>query len=116
MSVSIGHLRLVAADNGPTHPASASAAPRPASAAGPANTSAVRADIISASPPPEVADEVGAAALRADQLRDADRELHFEKDPRSGRIVVQVRDLEGNVVRTIPPSEALDIMSGLGEP
>jgi len=113
MSVSIGHLRLVAAPDGP---ASASAASRPAPVAGPAEPSAVRADVIPASPPPEVADEVGAAALRVDQLRDADRELHFEKDARSGRIVVQVRDLDGTVVRTIPPSEALDIMSGLVEP
>ena len=27
-------------------------------------------------------------------------------------MIVQVRDLEGNVIRTIPPSDALDIMSG----
>lgn len=113
MSVKIGHLSLVEVPKGP---ASASAASRPAREAGTAEPSAVRADVIPASPPPEVADEVGAAALRVEQLHDADRELHFEKDPHSGRIVVQVRDLDGTVVRTIPPSEALDIMSGLVDP
>jgi uncharacterized FlaG/YvyC family protein len=40
------------------------------------------------------------------------RELHFERDPQSGRVVVQVRDLATReVVRTIPPSEALGILS-----
>ena len=42
------------------------------------------------------------------------RELHFAKDPNSGRIVVEVRDLDGNVLRVIPPSEALELMSGHG--
>jgi flagellar protein FlaG len=114
MSVQIGHLSLV---GGAKSPAPASAASRPAAAAEQATaTPAVRADVIPASPPPEVADEVGLAFLRAEQLADADRELHFAKDPSSGRIVVEVRDLDGTVVRTIPPSEALDIMSGLSEP
>jgi hypothetical protein len=27
-------------------------------------------------------------------------------------VIVQVRDLAGNVIRTIPPSTALDIMAG----
>ena len=27
-------------------------------------------------------------------------------------MIVQVRDLEGNVIRTIPPSDALQVMSG----
>jgi flagellar protein FlaG len=33
-------------------------------------------------------------------------------DADSGRVVVQVRDLEGHVIRTIPPSQALDVLSG----
>ena len=36
------------------------------------------------------------------------RELHFETDEETGRVIIQVRDLEGNVIRTIPPSDALD--------
>ena len=69
---------------------------------------------IPASPPPAVLREVEAAGRRAEELRRARRELHFEVDDESGRVIVQVRDLDGNVIRTIPPSEALDIMSGEG--
>jgi uncharacterized FlaG/YvyC family protein len=65
-------------------------------------------------PPPDVIVEVHRAAARAEELAKANRELHFEKDAASGRIVVQVRDLSGNVLRTIPPSSALDVMSGAG--
>ena len=69
---------------------------------------------IPATPPPDVVAEIHRAAARAEELHKANRELHFEKDPDSGRIVVQVRDLSGNVLRTIPPSAALDVMSGAG--
>jgi hypothetical protein len=65
-----------------------------------------------ASPPEEVRNAVGAAAARAAELRAQNRELHFEKDPSSGRVIIEVRDLAGNVIRTIPPSRALDIMAG----
>lgn len=65
-----------------------------------------------ASPPPEVLDEIGAAADRADALAALDRELHFRKDEESGRVVIEVRDFEGNVIKTIPPTEALDVLAG----
>jgi hypothetical protein len=63
-------------------------------------------------PPPEVLDAVGAAADRAEELAAADRELHFRVDDDTGRVIVEVRDFEGNVIRTIPPSAALDVMAG----
>ena len=75
---------------------------------------AVATSHIPAAPPPDVVVEIHRAAARADELHRANRELHFEKDANSGRIVVQVRDLAGNVLRTIPPSKALDVMSGAG--
>ena len=31
---------------------------------------------------------------------------------RANRVVIEVRDLDGNVIKTIPPAKALDIMSG----
>ena len=65
-----------------------------------------------ASPPAEVLDAVGAAASRAEELAKQNRELHFRKDKETGRVIVEVRDLEGNVIRTIPPSSALEVMSG----
>jgi flagellar protein FlaG len=84
----------------------APAAPAPAHAADSAELS------LPAHPPTEVLDAIGAAAARAAELRADNRELHFSKDEATGRVIVQVRDLEGNVIRTIPPSKALDIMSG----
>jgi hypothetical protein len=63
-------------------------------------------------PPPDVLDEVGRAAERAAELAAANRELHFTRDQETGRVIVQVRDLEGNVIRTIPASEALSVMAG----
>jgi FlaG protein len=65
-----------------------------------------------AHPPVEVREAIGAAAARAAQLRAENRELHFRKDQTSGRVIVEVRDLSGNVIRTIPPSKALDVMAG----
>ena len=64
------------------------------------------------SPPPEVRDAVAEARDRAAELAAADRPLHFREDDETGRVIIQVRDLAGNVVRTIPPSEALAVMSG----
>lgn len=70
---------------------------------------------IPASPPPEVLDAVGVAADRAEAFAAENRELHFERDEHTGRVIVQVRDLtSGEVIRTIPPSEALAAMSGPG--
>jgi hypothetical protein len=64
-------------------------------------------------PPADVLDQVAAAAERAEEMAAQNRELHFEKDPETGRVIVQVRDLaSGEVIRTIPPSKALDAMSG----
>jgi flagellar protein FlaG len=65
-----------------------------------------------ASPPEEVLDAIGAAADRADELAADNRELHFEVDHESKRVIIQVRDLDGNVIRTIPPKDALDVLSG----
>jgi flagellar protein FlaG len=64
------------------------------------------------SPPPEVLDEIGAAADRVDEMAAADRELHFRKDKETGRVIIEVRDFDGNVLRTIPPSEALNVLAG----
>ncbi len=63
-------------------------------------------------PPPEAVAMVDRASQRAEELWRDQRELHFEMDKDSGRVIVQVRDLEGRVIRTIPPSEALDVLSG----
>jgi hypothetical protein len=67
---------------------------------------------VPAAPPAEVQAEVDAAAERAAQLWRDDRELNFRRDESTGRIVIEVRDREGNAIRTIPPSHALSVMAG----
>jgi hypothetical protein len=63
-------------------------------------------------PTEDVRKQVDRAAEIAQQLHASNRELHFSKDEKTGRLVIQVRDLDGNVLKTIPPSRALDVMSG----
>jgi hypothetical protein len=67
---------------------------------------------IPATPPAEVLDEIGAAADRAHQLWTENRELHFSKDSTTGRVVIEIRDRAGHTIRMIPPSEALNVLSG----
>jgi uncharacterized FlaG/YvyC family protein len=72
----------------------------------------VRLDTIPSQPPESLKAEVDRAAQRVDELKADGRQLHFTRDQNSGRVVVEVQDLSGNVLRTIPPSKALDIASG----
>ena len=78
----------------------------------PAAAPDVYSDVIPSSPPPEVLAEVDAAWERAAALALEDRELHFEVDGDSGRVIIEVRTMSGDVVRTIPPADALAVMSG----
>jgi uncharacterized FlaG/YvyC family protein len=71
-----------------------------------------RFDAIPSKPPEDVLDQIKAAGERYQQLRSQQRELHFEHDDTTNRVIVQVKDLDGNVLRTIPPSKALDVISG----
>lgn len=69
-------------------------------------------DVISAAPPPDVLAEVDAAWERAEALAAQNRELHFARDEATGRMIIEVRTLDGEVLRSIPPSEMLNVMSG----
>jgi hypothetical protein len=62
--------------------------------------------------PAQVLDDIRAARARAAELHANDRELHFTKDGACGRVVIQVRTLAGDVLKTIPPSKAIAVMSG----
>jgi flagellar protein FlaG len=72
---------------------------------------AVNVNTLPASPPADVLEEMSSAAEAAEKLREQGRELHFEPSG-TGRVVIQVRDLDGNVIRTIPPHEAIAIAYG----
>ncbi len=61
-------------------------------------------------PPADALRDVEAAARRVEWLREHGRELHFETE--NGELRVEVRDLDGRVVRVIRPSEALNIATG----
>jgi hypothetical protein len=64
---------------------------------------------VPAAPPEHVREEVARAAEVADELRREGRELRFRADEASGRVVIEVRALDGTVIREIPPSEALAV-------
>jgi hypothetical protein len=69
---------------------------------------------VPAGPPPEVLEAMDAAGRVARELHASGRELRFTPPSESGdgRVRVEVRDLDGNVLRTIPPSELLDVAAG----
>jgi uncharacterized FlaG/YvyC family protein len=69
-----------------------------------------RSDAIPGSPAKEPGGKIGRAAERVDELRA--EELHLAFDDKTGRVQIQVRDLDGNVLRTIPPSTALSVVAG----
>jgi flagellar protein FlaG len=111
MSLEIGHLPPFQPPTATRRVESQGFSLRLAPTSAPAATDTVELSL-PASPPPEVLDEIGAAADRAQELAALDRELHFRADKESGRVVIEVRDLEGKVIKTIPPTEALVVMSG----
>lgn len=78
------------------------------------DTADVSPSEIPSSPPAEVLDAIGAAGSVTRDLHAQGRELCFvpASESRDGRMRVEVRDLDGNVLRTIPPSEALDVATG----
>ncbi len=86
----------------------------PADAADPVEKAVARdrVELSSSTPPAEALADVDRAFQRVAELAAQNRELHFLKDPASGRIIVQVRDMEGHVLRTIPNEQALHVMSG----
>jgi hypothetical protein len=100
-----------------TTPASPPAAPvsRP-TATGPAPTggsdAAVHVDMVPSSPPPEVHDAIAVAAQSYKQLQAVNRELSFRVDDRTGKLTVEVHDLKGNLLFTVPASKALDVAAG----
>ena len=63
-------------------------------------------------PPESVWREVDDAAGVWEDLHADGRELHFALDPQSGRLTIEMRDLEGNVITAVSPSEALSIAAG----
>ena len=71
-----------------------------------------RSDDIPPEPPAEVQEAVDAAWERGAELAARGRELHFGSDPDSGRLLVQLRTLAGDVLETLAPSAVFDVLDG----
>jgi Ser/Thr protein kinase RdoA (MazF antagonist) len=63
------------------------------------------------SPPPEVGAEVQDAARAAARLHELGRELRFGQGD-DGRLQVELRDHDGNVLRQVPTAEIFDFAAG----
>jgi hypothetical protein len=55
--------------------------------------------------------EVAAAEAAWETLRAQGREIHFETDPLTGRLSITERELDGTVLRSVSPSEVVEIAS-----
>ncbi len=87
-----------------------SSAPAPAQAAHAVDT--VTVDTIPASPPPEVQDAIGVANQAYHNLRADGSELRFKINESTGKLSVEVHDVHGNLMFTVPASTVLDVASG----
>jgi hypothetical protein len=67
-------------------------------------------DAIPPAPPAEVMDEVLAAQKAIEDMHARGRRLHFEID--AGRVKILLQDLDGNTLREIPPSHAIELSTG----
>ena len=85
-------------------------APAPVQAAQATDT--VTIDTIPASPPPEVHEAMGVAAQAYDNLKASGSELRFRVDDASGKLTVEVHDVHGNLMFTVPASTVLDLADG----
>jgi hypothetical protein len=73
---------------------------------------AVHVDTFPSTPPSEVHDAIAVASQAPDRLAAQNRAMHFHIDDRTGRLSVEVHDLQGNVLFTVPASKALDVAAG----
>jgi hypothetical protein len=74
-----------------------------------APVSSISLETIPSSPPPEVLAQIALAAQTYDGLGARGYDLHFAHDPASGRTNIEVRDASGALLRTLSPTEAIDL-------
>lgn len=114
MSFQIG--RFTPYESLATSPLAAAVSPVRDFQAAHANAVGVNADTrlgeVPPAPTPEARELVDRAAERVQELHTQNRELHFSQDATTKRVIIEVRDLDGNVIKTIPPAKAMDVMAG----
>jgi hypothetical protein len=84
----------------------------PASAQAAHEADTVTVDTIPASPPPEVQDAMGVANQAYHNLQATGSELRFKVNEATGKLSVEVHDVHGNLLFTVPASTALSVASG----
>jgi putative hemolysin len=84
--------------------------PAPAQAADAADT--VTVDTIPASPPEEVHDAIGVANQAYHNLQAQGSELRFKVNESTGKLTIEVHDIHGNLMFTVPASTVLDVVAG----
>ncbi len=62
-------------------------------------------------PPPELLEQIAAAGLIEEQLRNSGQRLRFSSLP-GGRTKIELCDRDGSSLRTLTAAEALDIVAG----
>jgi hypothetical protein len=62
-------------------------------------------------PPPEVLDQIAAAATIEEQLRDSGRQLRFSATD-GGRTLIELQDRDGNTLRGVSTAEAFELAAG----
>jgi hypothetical protein len=77
-----------------------------------AHQASVQVDTFPTSPPPHLGDEIAVARVAAGLLASGGRHVHFGLDPATGHLKIEVRDLDGYPLGTIPPSKALELAGG----
>ena len=75
-------------------------------------TETVTVDTIPSSPPPEVQDAIGVANQAYHNLQAQGSELRFKVNEATGKLTVEVHDVHGNLMFTVPASTVLDVASG----
>jgi hypothetical protein len=72
----------------------------------------VTVDTIASSPPPEVHEAMGVAAQAYDRLEAQGRQMRFKVNEGTGKLVVEIHDLHGNLLFQVPTSTALEVAGG----
>ncbi len=77
-----------------------------------AQDDAVDVSMMPFAPPPEVMDAISAASHAYDQLASAGHRVSFWTDPTTGRLRLELQDLDGNTTGSLRPSQVLAIAGG----
>ncbi len=71
-----------------------------------------RADSIPDGPPPQVMDAIALAAAVYERMAADGREVRFETDPNSGRLVISLRDARGAALAHLSACDVVDLAAG----